>query len=481
MNYKKEDLLQQPVFAYFNEICQIPHVSGNEKQLSDHLLSWAKNLGLDAAQDKYHNLYIRKPAAPGYEDAPPIMLQAHIDMVGDQTADSTLNFQTDPIEWIVEGDNITTGGKTTLGADDGIGVAMAMAVLADKSLHHPMLEVAFTTMEEVDFSGADHFHFPIQSNSLINLDGAVDHEILCSSSGGMDANVRLPVQYEAVPQENIGLRVALSGFAGGHSGKEINRGRDNAIAVLGRFLLELKKEIPFTISHLQGGTSYISLSRDAWAELSLKPEDVHIVEEAVQTLQNIMLEEHPVTGKGIHVTCSQSQRPEKAVQPESIITWLVLPTNGIVQMNEMFPTVVASSVNLGLVRLEEDSLFLRFDIRSLPEHMGQFTFERLELLAQLTGANCTSTLSYPSWKLYAQSPLRERAVQVYEKKFSTKPEVTAVHCGLEVGYFFAQKPNLDAICIGPNRWGNHSPSEGMSIESVFRSTDYLIQLLKELK
>lgn len=481
MSYSREELLKKPVFAYFDEICQIPHVSGNEKQLSDHLLAWARGLGLEADQDEYYNLYIRKPASPGYEDAPSIMLQAHIDMVGDQIAESNLNFETDPIQWIIEDDNITTGGKTTLGADDGIGVAMAMAILADRTLSHPMLEVIFTTMEEVDFSGADHFRFPVQSNQMINLDGAVDQEILCSSSGGMDANVRLPVTYHDVPKNETGIRVELSGFAGGHSGKEINRGRDSAIGVMGRFLLELKKEIPFSIAFLEGGGSYISLSRDAAVELMMKPEDIPVAEAAVEELQKTMREEHPVTGDKILVTSRPVHRHESAVQPEPIIAWLVLSANGIVQMNEMFPNIVASSVNLGLVRLEEQELFLRYDIRSLPEKMGRFTFEKLELLAQMTGASCTSTLQYPSWKLCAQSTLRQRAAQVYEKKFGSPPEITAVHCGLEVAYFFALKPELDAICIGPNRWGNHSPSEGMSISSVMRSQEYLMELLASLK
>lgn len=207
MIYRKEQLVEQSVFRHFDIICKIPHVSGHEKALSDYILSWAKDLALEVQQDSNCNLYIRKAATPGYEAAPAVMLQAHIDMVGDQTADSHMDFLTDPIQWVIEGENITTGGKTTLGADDGIGVALAMAVLEDESHPHPRIEVAFTSMEEVDFSGADSFDFPFQADNLINLDGSMSNQILCCSSGGMTADVRLPLSLRLFLQKRYAFEL----------------------------------------------------------------------------------------------------------------------------------------------------------------------------------------------------------------------------------------------------------------------------------
>lgn len=480
MAYTKNQLLQQELFKNFDRICQIPHASGHEKALSDDLLSWARSLGLEAEQDAHHNLIIRKPATPGYENAPPIMLQAHIDMVGDQVEGGTFNFLEDPIHWVVQGDAITTEGKTTLGADDGIGVAMAMTILADRQHPHPPVEVAFTTMEEVDFSGADAFDFPFLAQYFINLDGSDDRQIFCGSSGGMDADIFLPARFMPVPDGWVCVRAAINGFAGGHSGREISKGRDSAIGVLGRLLLRLNQDIPFLISDLSGGSTYIAISQNAWADLVLKEQDLPRVKELLAPFQSAIQAEHPLTGDKISITLHPVPRPETAAEPSRIITWLTLAPNGIVQMNEMFSNVVASSVNLGLVQRKEDKFYFKFDIRSLSEPMGEFTYQKLKWLANLTDAACQSTIHYPSWMLRADSKLRDRAVQVYRKHFGCDPDVTTIHVGLEVGYFIRKKPEIDAISIGPKRWGNHTPTESLSISSAIRCMDYLFSLLEEM-
>lgn len=479
--YSREQLLQNATFLHFDELCRIPHISGREQEISDYLLAWAQDLGLAAEQDDHFNLYIQKPATPGYESAPVVMLQAHLDMVGSGSKGVNVNFEKDAIQWMIEENTITTGGKTTLGADDGIGVALAMTVLEDKIHAHPAIEVALTTMEEVDFSGAESFRFPFRASSLINLDGSYDNQLLCASSGGMAAEIRLPLERVTLPEANRCMRIAISGLAGGHSGREINRGRDNAIRILGRFLLQIKKMFPFVISDLKGGDSYIALARDAQADLVLAAGDIPELEKKAAELEETLHKEHPITGEKIRVSLDDCKEPSHAYKAEPIIMMLNLSPDGIVQMNEMFPDIVASSVNMGTARMKEGVLTLKYDIRSFSEKMGQSTYEKLELLAGLAGAGCRQSTSYPSWDLRADSVLRDTASAVYRRMYGEEPEVCSIHVGLEVGYFFLKKAGIDAIAYGPNRWNNHSPSEGMSIPSVYKAEEYLFALLSELR
>lgn len=478
--YSREALLENSTFRHFDELCRIPHVSGCEKALSDHLLAWARKRGLSAEQDEAHNLYIQKPASAGCESAPVVMLQAHIDMVGAQAQGADFDFQRDAIQWLIEGDSLTTGGKTTLGADDGIGAALAMTALEDDTHAHPALEVAFTTMEEVDFSGAIGFHFPFKAGYLINLDGSYANQLLCASSGGMVAEIRLALMKAAIPAGHRCVRVTISGLAGGHSGREINRGRGNAIETLGRFLLRLKKEFSFMIADLRGGDSTSSLARDAQADLALDAGDIPALKAAADNMQAILLKEHPDTGSKIRVVVTETESRRQAVRAETVLNLLCLSPDGIVQMNEMFPHIVASSVNMGLARIEEEQFILKYDIRSLSEQMGQSVYEKLALLAQLNGASCEPLTPYPSWDLRPHSRLRDTAAKVYREMFGEDPEICSIHVGLEVGYFFSKKPDLDAIAYGPDRWNNHSPLEGLNIPSVYKAQDYLQALLSAL-
>lgn len=282
-------------------------------------------------------------------------------------------------------------------------------------------------MEEVDFSGADKFDFPFTSELFINLDGSYDTQILCSSSGGMDADVVLPLTYQPAADGSVCARISVAGLAGGHSGREINRGHDSAIAVMGRFLLALSGSVPFLISRVDGGNGYTSISRDASAEIVLDPSNMPALRDAVKQLQEVMRQEHPRTSSGIEVSLSDAPCPAQAAQAQSIIAWLTLSPNGIVQMNEMFPGVVESSVNLGTVKTDEAGMHFKFDIRSLPEQMGRFSYNRIALLAKMTGASCATSLQYPSWTLREPSALRSTAVDVYRQLNGSEPEVLSIH------------------------------------------------------
>lgn len=481
MEYTKEELLEMPVFSHFNQLCQIPHASGNEKALSDYLLQWGKQRKLDIKQDKWHNIFISKPASKGYEKAPVIMLQAHIDMVADKAAHVKFDWEKDPVEWFVDGDIISTKGKTTLGADDGVGVALAMAILEDEKHPHPALEVAFTTNEEDDFSGADGFAFPIKADYLLNLDSSNEKRIVCSSCGGMEATITLPVNYEEVPHGYTGYRIAISGMAGGHSGQCVNKGYDNANALLGRFMLELHEHMKFMLGGLEGGTFRLTLSRGAWVDMAFLRDNLHLVEEAVEKLRKDILEEHPLTGKDVKVELIPIKMFHKGVRPGKIINLLVLAADGVHQMNEMFTDTVASSDNMGVVKLDKKKFTMIFEIRSLQESVKNFLFEKLCLIAKIIGGKCKGAKSYPGWPQRAKSPLRDKMVAVYQEFYGEMPEVVASQGGLEVAYFFKLRKNLDAVSIGPNRWLGHTPEEKMSISSTAKFYEYLQKLLAEIK
>lgn len=482
MGYSEEELLKERVFYHFYQICQIPHPSGGEKALSDFILEWALSLGLEARQDAVNNVFIRKPAAPGYENAPAVMLQAHIDMVCEKNEQSSHDFSKDPISWVIEGDKLSTGGQTTLGADDGIGAAFAMAVLEDKTLAHPELEVLFTVAEESDFTGATGFDVSwMKADYLINLDHACDREILCGSCGGMDAEIRLPVQHKKLPDGFKTYTVMISGLKGGHSGEDIHRGHGNANSLLGRLMAEAQKRFTYGISAVKGGTYRLAIPREARADLSLAASDHDKLVQLAEELQNVYRGELQETSSALKITVEEVPAAETCVSPEKIITLLLLAPDGICQMNEVLTGLVDTSDNLGELHMNGDEFRMVFEIRSAQDSLKYYIYEKIKCLSSLVGAECSTQVEYASWHFRAHSPLRETAVEVYKEKYNMEPSILTVHAGLEVGCFFEAKPSLDAIALGPDCWNFHSPSEMVSIPSVRKTYGFLCSLLEALK
>ena len=482
MGCSKEELLNERVFNHFYQICQIPHPSGGEKALSDFILNWALKLGLDARQDSVNNVFIRKPATPGYESAPAVMLQAHIDMVCEKNDKSAHDFTKDPVSWVIDGDIISTGGQTTLGADDGIGVSYAMAVLEDQELEHPALEVLFTVAEESDFTGAENFDMSwMKAEYLINLDHACDREILSGSCGGMDAEVSLPVQPEELKEDWRTYNVMISGLKGGHSGEDIHRGHGNANSLLGRFLAEAQKRFTYGISAIKGGTYRLAIPREARADLSLAVSDYPKLEELAQELESVFRGELQETSSSLKITVGEVTVAKTQVAPDSIVTLLLLAPDGICQMNEVLTGLVDTSDNLGELHMDDTKFRMVFEIRSAQDSLKYYIYKKIERLAALVGAECKTEVEYASWHFRAQSPLRETAVEVYRKLYDSEPSILTVHAGLEVGCFFEARPTLDAIALGPDCWNFHSPSEMVSISSTRKTYQFLCSILKELK
>ncbi|OUO94600.1 beta-Ala-His dipeptidase [Cloacibacillus sp. An23] len=483
MDKKLEELIHEPVFRCFYEISQIPRASFHEERISEYLLQWAEARGLSAERDGSNNVLIRKPASPGYEDAPCVMLQAHMDMVCEKALGVEHDFGRDPINMEIEGDWITTGGRTTLGADDGIGVALAMAAFEDEGLAHPELEVLFTTAEEDDMSGAENFDAAkMKAVKLINLDHTCDREIICGSCGGMQVDIRIPVIADKPPEGWAPYRLSVSGLKGGHSGEDIHRGRGSANVLLNRMLMAVQECCDFRLGPIRGGTFRLAIARDAEAVVWMPPSCLEQAHAKLQKMQELARSELAATANGVAVALEPaSHAPEWAVvSPARVIDAMALCPDGIYQMNEMLVGLVDTSDNVGEIYLDEHELHFVIEIRAARESRRTYLFQRMQRLADIFGGTCHSSNAYPSWHFQPKSPLRELCVKVYEDCFGEKPEVLTVHAGLEVGYFSAKRPDIDAVSLGPECKNFHSPSEALQISSTRKMYGYLRRLLAAL-
>lgn len=482
MEYTIETLLQDRVFYHFHQISQIPHGSGNERAISDYLLTWAKEQGLEATQDGSLNVFIRKAAAPGYEAAPVVMLQAHMDMVCEKAEGVEHDFAKDPISWVVEGDLLSTGGKTTLGADDGIGLALAMAILEAKQLQHPALEVLFTTMEEEDLSGADTFDTAnMKATYLFNLDHVNDREILCGSCGGMQVDIRIPVIADVLPEGWQSYRLSVSGLKGGHSGEDIHRGRGSANVLLNRMFMTIENCCDFRLGTVRGGSFRLAIARDAEAVVWFHPSHEEEVCAALAEMQERARGELAETANNVVMALAPVEAPAWGIVPTRVINAMALCPDGIYQMNEMLTGLVDTSDNVGEVYLDEHELHFVIEIRAARESRRTYLFQRMQRLANMFGGTCHWSNAYPSWDFRPESPLRELCGKIYEEQYGEKPSFLTVHAGLEVGCFFATKPEIDAVSMGPNCWDFHSPSETLSISSTKRVYGYLCTVLAAIR
>lgn len=478
-----QQLKQERVFAHFFEICRHPHPSHHEQELSCYLYDWAKGLGLEVYQDKAWNLIIKKPASPGYETHPTVLLQAHIDMVCQKEEQVQHDFLRDPIDVQVDGDWLSTGNKTTLGADNGIGVAYIMAVLEDRSLMHPPIEAVLTTAEEDDFSGAIAVDgSQLHAQHIINLDFAEDDAILCGSSGGNGCEIVLPVEWKA-PDTNLSWHhIYLKGLPGGHSGEDIHRGRGSAATLMTEILQHLYETIgKMQLAGLRCGNFRLAIPRDGEALVGVEhPKQLQTV--LAQLEQDYQVQYHKVA-PNLTLTTEAAASPLQVVTEETlekILCLLHLCPNGMFQMNSQMPHVVESSDNLGEVRLEEQALRLVFEIRATYQSSQTFLNRALNYAANCVGAECRTFHHYPSWHYREELPLLEKAKEIYKSQFGESPRTVVFHAGLETGYFLEKLPQAQAIAVGPTAHYFHAPGEKLSISSTRRMYQFLLALLAEL-
>ncbi len=483
MNFTKESIQQFDIFKEFDAITKIPRPSFHEERISEYLYQWAKERELEVYRDEYNNILIKKPATPGYEEAKPVILQAHMDMVAEANPEIEHDFLTDPIEYFVDGDSISTHNRTTLGADNGIGIALALAILNAKDLSHPALELVVTTAEEEDFSGADNFDASeLQGKYMINVDHCVDTEILCASAGGIAVRSSCPVTTEA-PISDVGFQVLINGLVGGHSGEDIHRGRGNAIILLHRFLHSIK-DLPYAVTDISGGKFRLAIPRYASVTLRLPGEYEERFREALKAFQQMLREEYlPFEDARIEAKAVVfADEPTISRELTDRLTLFVLTSPNEVQfMSNVFPGQVDASCNLGELFIEDGEIVILNDIRTSYGSQSDFIADKVLILSTAFGFEGSTFMRYDSWKYEPNSILRKVAAQSIEKICGTEAKVIALHAGLECGFFKKKLPELDIISIGPNAFDFHSPKEHLSISSTLRSYEILKDILENMK
>lgn len=481
------DLRKEPVFREFYEICQVPHGSGNEQALAQWLLAWAEAHGLPAEQDATGNVFLRKPAGAKGGHKPTVLLQAHMDMVCEKRPGSTHDFAKDPIPWVVEGDFLTTGGETSLGADDGIGVALILALLEKEDPEAPPLEALFTVMEEADLSGALNFDMgKSRAAYLINLDHTGEGELLSGSCGGMEVDVHLPLEERTIPEGAIALGLQVAGLLGGHSGDDIHRGRGNANKLLARLLKAFSEETDVLLTDLAGGSFRLAIPRDAAVTLAVPAEALPKLRETLASETEAYRADLQEGAAGLTTTLTELGAPaEQNGTPAGPIADLLLALpDGPALMSQLFEDTVALSDNLGEVRFVpgKDStgrdLEVILEIRAAHKEQGQDLFARIAKVTKEAGGTAEHCNEYPGWNFRETSPLREHCAAAYRALYGEDPTTLVLHCGLEVGCLLQRKPDLDAVSLGPNIVDLHSVSERLDIPSVRRVFAYLESILK---
>ncbi len=467
------------VMSIFETICSIPHGSGNTKMISDWCVSFARERGLEYHQDELNNVIIIAPATPGYEESAPLILQGHIDMVCQKEPGLAKDMAREGLDLAVEGDTIRAIG-TTLGGDDGIAVAMALAVLDAKDIPHPRLEVVLTVDEETGMYGAAGIDLSmLRGRMLLNIDSEEEGIFTVSCAGGARANCTLPVERENTDDQLVSIEIC--GLQGGHSGVEIDKGRANASILMGR-LFSLMEPGSFRIVSLAGGSADNAIPFRCTAELM---GDAAAIIAAADKAEAIFRNEYRNTDAGVRVLAeAKGSAKLPALDAEStqrVCDALVLVPNGIRAMSSDIPGLVETSLNLGILKLEESELRMSFAIRSSVGSRKEMIKKKVITAISVLGGKVEITGDYPAWEYRAESPLRDRMVEVYTRQYGEAPQVLAIHAGLECGLLSEKLPGLDAVSFGPNMRDIHTTKETMSISSVQRVWKFLLEVLKESK
>jgi len=472
----------EQVFHYFEELTKIPRCSGNERQVSDYLVDFAKERGLEVFQDKALNIIIKKPGTKGYKNSQTVIIQGHMDMVGEKLKTSHHDFTKDPLTLKVKGDFLRADG-TTLGADNGIAVAYGLALLDSKILPHPPLELLITTNEETGMDGAialkaDH----LTGKILLNIDAEEEGAFFVSCAGGLNHISQFTMKQEKATQ--AGLNINISGLKGGHSGMEIINQRANAIKLLGRILAEARNSGLFNISEVSGGSKSNAIARDAQVTLTADPITLKKIKLGIDRLSKQIKSEYAVVDPDIQVVITSAgviTQQFDRTSTDQLIDFLSIAPQGVQTMSKAIEGLVESSLNLGILEQSGKIIKLTISVRSSVESIMEDIVSWLETLAKLTGAKSTQTSRYPAWQFESESKIRDLCVKVYKKMSGQNATIKAIHAGLECGILKQKLPQTDMISFGPNLYNVHTPEEHLSIKSVAHTWDFLKEILVKLK
>lgn len=478
-----ENLEPQNVFYYFEEICKIPHGSGNTRQISDYLKAFADEHGLYCRQDELNNIIMIKEASKGYEDHEPVLLQGHMDMVAVKDADCTIDMTKDGLQLEILGDRLTAKG-TSLGGDDGIAVAFGLALLAGEEYRHPRIELILTVDEEVGMEGATGLTVDdLTAKRMINLDQEEERIFITGCAGGARIDIRKKTETEQV--KGVLCKLKISGLQGGHSGQEINKERGNAICLMGRLLAALQEKTPVYLKEVSGGTADNAIPNEVCAEI--------VVTEWTEDVAAFMEEQFcgikaEFAGKEDGLKCELQVGAEDALievcnrkDSEQWIHLLNVIPHGVIANSVKMKGLVETSLNPGILNVSAVEGMVSTSVRSSNAAAKEALINQLKSLAALCDATVGIRGDYPGWDYDPDSPLREKMVTIYEEMYGVKPQIEAIHAGLECGIFQSKIPGLDCVSIGPDMQDIHTTRETLSIPSVQRVWKFLLKVLESLQ
>lgn len=476
------------VFEYFEEICSIPHGSSNTKKISDYLVTFAREHDLRYIKDQSNNVIIFKDGTPGYEASAPVMLQGHMDMVCEKDKDCNIDFERDGLELVLN-DGIISANGTTLGGDDGIAVAYALAILDSSDIPHPPLEAVFTVDEEIGMLGAAAIDCsPLRSKIMLNLDSEDEGYLLVSCAGGVTAASHILVSFIPAADKTL-ISINISGLLGGHSGVEIDKNRANANILFGRILYTLNKKLSFNLVSIEGGLKDNAIVKTAVAVIAVNESDIQTVKDCVSHMEDLFKHEYVVSDPDIKIAAEITDSSSEAaandmmdnISTNRVIAALVNMPYGIQGMSSNIEGLVESSLNLGILKTTDTEVVLSYCVRSSIASRKQEMLDKITSLTELLSGYVTLTGDYPAWEYRQDSPLRDLMKDIFTEQSGREPVIQALHAGVECGLFAGKIPDLDCVSFGPDMKDIHTTNESMDVESVKRTWEYTLEILKRLK
>ena len=476
-------LSPERVWFYFGEICKAPRPSKKEKLIADYIIGIARELNLEYEVDETGNILIRKPATEGYAHFPVVVLQSHMDMVCEKNSDTYHDFENDPIIPRIEGEWVKATG-TTLGADDGIGIAAQLAILDSTDIEHGPLEMLFTVDEETGLTGANGLKAGfLKGNILLNLDSEDEGELFIGCAGGQDTKVLMSYSKVAVNYDFAGYQIKVTGLQGGHSGDDINKGRGNAVKILNRLLWSSSHLFEARISEIDGGNLRNAIAREAFANIIVPNRFNKDFIQYVKKFNAIVKEEYKINEPALLVSYQPTELPSFIIDSstqERLLNALYACPHGVIAMSADVPNFVETSTNLASVKMNDKVIEIGTSQRSSSEHGKQDVLNMVESVFRLAGGKISHNDGYPGWTPNPKSPILDITRKAYVKLFDQDPKVLAIHAGLECGLIGEQYPGIDMISYGPTIKGAHSPDERLQINTVQRFWDLTLEVLKNI-
>ncbi len=471
------------MWQFFDKICSIPHPSKHEEALAQYIIGWAKEQGLDVRRDPTGNVFIKKPATPGMEHKKAVVLQAHIDMVPQKNEDTDHDFAKDPIQPYIDGEWVTAKG-TTLGADNGIGMATCLAVLASTEIKHGPLEVLLTIDEEAGMTGAFGLEAGwLEGEILLNTDSEQEGEVYMGCAGGVDGALTFDIQREALPAGYVTRQLTLKGLKGGHSGCDIHTGRGNANKLIARFLAGHAQELDLRLIEFRGGSLRNAIPREAFVTVAIPADNQTKLDELFTTYTELLKAELGRVETNL-VTFNEAKEAAQGVfalaDQQRVIAALNACPNGVIRMSDDIEGVVETSLNVGVITTDEQQIKVLCLIRSLIDSGRSQVESMLTSVAELAGADIAFSGAYPGWKPDADSEIMHIFRDMYEGIYGHKPNIMVIHAGLECGLFKKPYPEMDMVSFGPTIKFPHSPDEKVKIDTVGLFWEQMIALLENI-